>query len=121
MSSAEPPDCVLVSLFVPGATHEARLRGPLKVAVSAQKAFRLRSKRERLFELTLCPSRALNSSHGLLSELQRDEYTFRSSALGAEVSGHHSEKLMQTMILHLLKTHLFSSVKKGGLSLLGPP
>ena len=38
-----------------------------------------------LFELTRCPSRALDSPRALLPELQRNKDTVRCAALGAEV------------------------------------
>ena len=51
---------------------------------------------EGLFELTRCPSRALNSPRALLPELQRYKSTARGAALGAEVPGHHQGQLAQT-------------------------
>ena len=50
---------------------------------------------EWLFELTLRPSRALDSPRALLSELQRSKDTIRSGALGAEVPGHRQQQLTQ--------------------------
>ena len=61
---------------------------------------------EGLFELTRCPSRALDSPRALLPELQRYKDTVGCAALGAEDPGH----LTQTLIVHLLKTHFFTSI-----------
>ena len=46
-----------------------------------------------LFELTQCPSRALDSPRVLLPELQRNKVTVNRTALGSEVPGHHPEQL----------------------------
>merc|ERR1711923_633389 len=43
---------------------------------------------EGLFELTRCPSRALDSARALLPELQRYKDAVRCAALGAEVPEH---------------------------------
>ena len=58
---------------------------------------------------------ALDSPRALLQELQRIKDTVRCGALGAEVPGHRQEQLTQTLIVRLLKTHLFSFVKKFGI------
>ena len=65
---------------------------------------------EGLFELTQCPSRALNSPFALLLELQRNKDTVRCAALGAEVPGHRQQQLTQTLIVRLLKTHFFTLI-----------
>ena len=65
---------------------------------------------EGLFELTRRPSRALDSPRALLPELQRYKDTVRCGALGAEVPGHRQQQLTQTLILGLLKTHLFTPI-----------
>ena len=56
---------------------------------------------EGLFELTRCPSRALDSPRALLPELQRYKSTVRCGALGAEVPGHRQQQLTQTLIVRL--------------------
>ena len=58
----------------------------------------------------LSPSRALDSPHTLLPELQTYKDTVRCAALGAEVPGHHQQQLTQTLIVRLLKTHFFTSI-----------
>ena len=63
----------------------------------------------RLFELTWCPRRTLALPRALLPELQRKD-TVRCAALGAEVPGHCQQQLMQTLIVRLLKMHLFSPI-----------
>ena len=63
-----------------------------------------------LFELTRRPSWALDSPRALLPELQRYKDTVRCAAQGAEVSGHHQQQLTQTLIVRLLKTHLFPPI-----------
>ena len=63
--------------------------GPLKGAVSAQKALFQAPSQKGLFELTQRPSRALYSPCALLSELQRDKDTVRCAALGAD-RGHRA-------------------------------
>ena len=65
--------------------------------------FACRAKPVGLFELTRCPSRALDSPRELLPELQRNENTVRLTALGAEVPGHRQQQLTQTLIVCLLK------------------
>ena len=65
---------------------------------------------EGLFELTQRPSRALDSPRALLPELQRYKDTVRCAALGAEVPGHCQEQFTQTLIVHLLKTHLLTPI-----------
>merc|ERR1711923_662825 len=65
---------------------------------------------EGLFELTRRPSWALNSPRALLPELQRYKETVRCGALGAEVPGHRQQQLTQTLIVRLLKTHLFPPI-----------
>ena len=72
---------------------------------------------EGLFELTRRPSRALDSPRALLAELQRYKDTVWCAALGAEVPGYRQDQLMQTLIVRLLKLHLFLLVQKLG----GPP
>ena len=47
---------------------------------------------EGLFELTRCPSRALDSPGALLLELQRYKDTVSCAVLGAEVSGHRQQQ-----------------------------
>ena len=65
---------------------------------------------EGLFELTRRPSRALDSLRALLPELQRYKDTFRCAALSAEIPGHRQQQLKQTLIVRLLKTHLFAQI-----------
>ena len=65
---------------------------------------------EGLFELTRRPSRALDLPRALLPELQRYKDTVRCGALGAEVPGHRQKQLTQTLIVCLLKTHLFTPI-----------
>ena len=65
---------------------------------------------EGLFELTRRLSRALDSPRALLPELQRYKDTVRCAALGAEVPGHCQQQLTQTLIVRLLKTHLFTPI-----------
>ena len=56
----------------------------------------------RAFEQTRSPSRALNSPHALLPELQRHRDSVRCVAQGEEVSGHKLPKqLKQTLIVCL--------------------
>ena len=62
---------------------------------------------EGLFGLTQRPSRALDSPHALLPELQRYKDTFRCAALSVEVPGHRPKQASQTLIVRLLKTHFF--------------
>ena len=54
---------------------------------------------EGLFELTWCPSRALDSPHALLPELPRNKDTIRCAMLGADVPGHRQKQLTQTLIV----------------------
>ena len=65
---------------------------------------------EELFELIRHPSRsrALDSPRALLPELQRYKDSVRCAALGAEVPGYRQQQLTQTLIVRLLKTHLFT-------------
>ena len=49
----------------------------------------------------------------MLPELQRYKDTVRSAALGAEVPGHRQQQLTQTVIVRLLKTHLFTPILDG--------
>ena len=63
---------------------------------------------EGLFELTRCPSRALDSLLALLPELQRYKDTVKCAALGTEAPGHSQQQLTQTLIVRLLKTHYFT-------------
>ena len=63
-----------------------------------------------LFELTRRPSRALDLPRALLPGLQRYKDTIRCGALGAKVPGHCQQKLTQTLILRLLKTHFFPPI-----------
>ena len=65
---------------------------------------------EGLFELTQCPSRALNSPHSLLPELQRYKNVVRCGALGAVVPGHRQQHLTQTLIVRLLKPHFLTPI-----------
>ena len=65
---------------------------------------------EGLFELTRGPSRALDSPRALLPELQRYKDTVRCAALGTEVPGHRQQQLTQTLVVHLLKMHFFTSI-----------
>ena len=65
---------------------------------------------EGFFELTRRPSRALDSPCALLLEIQRRKDTVRCAALGAEVPGHRQDQPMQTLIVRLLKTHLFTPI-----------
>ena len=60
---------------------------------------------EGLFQLTWCPLRALDSPRALLLERQRYKDTARCAELCAEVPGHQQQKLTQTWIVRLLKTH----------------
>ena len=85
--------CQGITIFFRSSQQLPRLRlGPLK----------------GFLELTRRPSRALDSPRALLLELQRYKDPVRCAALGAEVSGHRQEQLAQTLIVRLLKTHLFS-------------
>ena len=65
---------------------------------------------EGLFELTRCPSWALDSPRVSLPDLQRYKDTVRGAALGAEVPGHHQQQLTQTLVVRLLKTHFFTPI-----------
>ena len=65
---------------------------------------------EGLFELTWCPSRALDSPHALPLGQQRNKNTIRCAALGVEVLGHCKEQFMQTLIACLFKTHFFTPI-----------
>ena len=67
---------------------------------------------EGFFELTRCPSRALDSPRLLLLDLQRIKV--RCAALGAEVPENHPEQLMQTMILSFFENALLFVVPKIG-------
>ena len=51
------------------------------------------------------------STHTLMPEVQSNKDTIRCDALGAEVPG-HCQELMQTLIVCLLKIHLFSLIQK---------
>ena len=62
------------------------------------------------FELTRRPSRALDSPRVLLPELQRYKDTVRCGSLGAEVPGHRPQQLTQTLIVRLLKIHVFTTI-----------
>ena len=46
------------------------------------------------------------------SELQRYKDTVRYGSFGTEVQGHHEEQLTQTLIVFLLKSHLFLLLQK---------
>ena len=59
---------------------------------------------EGLFQLTRCPSRAIDSHGVLLPELQRKNNTFRCATLGAKVLKHR-QQLTQTLIVQMSKTH----------------
>ena len=50
------------------------------------------------------------TTRALLPELQRYKDTVRCAALGAEVPGHRQQQLTQTLIVRLLKTHLFTLI-----------
>ena len=63
---------------------------------------------EGLYELTRSPSRALDPPRALLAELQRIKDTVRCAALGAKVPGHRQDQPTQTLIVCLLKIHMFS-------------
>ena len=65
-------------------------RGPLKGAVSAQKA--------------------LDSPCVFLRELHRYMDTVRCAVLGMEVPGHRQEQLTQNLIVRLLKTNFFTLI-----------
>ena len=54
---------------------------------------------EGLFELTRCPSGALDSPRALLLKLQGYKDTVRCTTLGKEVPGHRQEQLTQTLIV----------------------
>ena len=57
------------------------------------------------------PLKALDLSHALLLELQR----IKDAVIGIEgLLGHHLKQLMQTLIVRLLKTHLFLLFQKLG-------
>ena len=62
------------------------------------------------FELTRCPSRALDSPLLLLLELQRNKDTVWCAVLGEEVCGRSQEHLTQTLIVRLLITHFFTLI-----------
>ena len=53
---------------------------------------------------------ALDSLHALLPELQRDKVTVRCAVLGADVPGQCQEQLTQSLIVPLLKMHLFMRI-----------
>ena len=63
-----------------------------------------------LFELTRRPSRALNLNAYVASELHRNKNTAGCAALGGKVAGHCQEQLTQTLIVRLLKKHLFTPI-----------
>ena len=65
---------------------------------------------EGIFDLTWCPSRALDSPHPLLPELQRYKDTVRCAELGAVVPGNCQIQLTQTLIVRLLKTHFLPPI-----------
>ena len=46
----------------------------------------------------------------LLPQLQRYKDTIKCAALGAEVPGHRQQQLTHTLIVRLLKTHLFAPI-----------
>ena len=56
-------------------------------------------------EQTPRPSRALDSPHALLPELQTNKNTLRCAALGEKVPGHRQEQLSQTLIGRFQKMH----------------
>ena len=59
-----------------------------------------------LFEMTQHSSRALDSPDELLPELQRSKDAIKSFTPGSQDVCH--EQMTQTLIVSLLKTHLFS-------------
>ena len=61
------------------------------------------------YSLPFLPATPSSPSHALLPELQRYKDTVRCAALGAEVPGHRQEQLTQTLIVRLLKTHIFTT------------
>ena len=63
---------------------------------------------EGLFELKQRPSRVLNWPRALLPELRKNKDTIKCGALGAQVPIQLQEQLTKTLIVRLLKTHLFS-------------
>ena len=80
---------------------------------------------EGLFELTQRPSRALGLSTCncfITSETQLQGHV-RCGAVAAEFTGHCQNQLTQTLIVHLLKTHLFLLLLKlrGTLPVRPPP
>ena len=65
---------------------------------------------EGLFELTGQPSSALYWPCALLPELQRYKDTVRFVAQDMEVPGHRQQQPTQTLIVRVLKTHLFTPI-----------
>ena len=63
-----------------------------------------------LSELKQRPSSALDSPRALLPGLQRYKDPVSCVKLGAEVKGHRQQQLTQTLIVGLLKMHLFTPI-----------
>ena len=64
----------------------------------------------QFFSVSWHPLSTLDLPRALLPELQRSKDTGRCGALGAEVPGHRRQQLTQTLIVRLLKTHLFTPI-----------
>ena len=60
----------------------------------------------KYFSFSFLPATPSSLSPALLPELQRIKDSVRCAVLGAKVQGHGQEPLMQTLIVHLLKTNL---------------
>ena len=60
----------------------------------------------------LCLSRALNSPSVLPLERQRNKDTVRFAESGVKVTGHRQKQPTHTLIVRLLKTHLFTRILK---------
>ena len=56
------------------------------------------------------PSRALNSTRALLQELKRNKDTVRFTESGTDVLRHRQQQLTKTLIVRLLKMHIFTQI-----------
>ena len=75
----------------------------------------------RLFELTWHPSKALNLNANVTSGTTDIQGHSQAYCTSRKVSGRRQEQLTQTLIVSLLKKHLFSFIQKGGAAPLFAP
>ena len=106
-AASQPPLGAPVVPGVAGSPCALSLPGPFGHNAARIKRYDHQS---NISKLTRRPSRALDSPRALLSELQRYKDTVRCATLGVEVPGHRQQQLTQTLIVRLLKTHLFTPI-----------